>query len=122
MAPEMKPCSGCGQLVRTDAKACAYCKTSVAVSEGAWAAAQASRCDVVDFNGNQCALQTGHAGQHGAALATTKPPPSFARVIVTPVIVMIAAYLIGIAFVGVLPALVVGAVVSIAYVLVASRV
>lgn len=73
MAPETKPCAGCGQLVRTDAKACAFCKTpTTAALLGAWEAAQAARCDAVDFNGDRCSLMRGHDGQH----AVHRGPPA----------------------------------------------
>ena len=81
---------------------------------------QAARCDAVDFNGAQCGLQAGHSGQHGAAIAE-KPKTSFGRILVTPIILIIAALLIGSATGQTMPAVIVAAIVSIVYILWASR-
>jgi hypothetical protein len=34
-----------------------------------------AQCEVVDFNGNRCALPSGHVGNHAAAGASVSPPP-----------------------------------------------
>ena len=78
------------------------------------------RCDAVDFNGVRCGLQIGHRGQHGAAI-TAKPRTSFARVMVTPLIVIAAALIVGMMLGQEMAALVIGVVVSIVYILWASR-
>jgi hypothetical protein len=81
---------------------------------------QPIRCDAVDFSGTRCGLQAGHSGQHGAAVAS-KPGTSFARILVTPLVVIVAALIVGTMLDAVLAALLIGVFVSIAYILSASR-
>ena len=81
---------------------------------------QPIRCDAVDFNGTRCGLQPGHHGQHGAAVMK-KPGTSFARILITPLLVIVAAVIIGTMLGQAMAAFLVGAVVSIAYILWASR-
>lgn len=50
-------------------------------------------------------------------MTTQKQPASFARIIVTPIILMVAGYLIG----GLIPGVAVAAVIGIIYIVVASR-
>ena len=81
---------------------------------------QPIRCDAVDFNGTRCGLQAGHHGQHGASIAA-KAKTSFARVLITPLIVIAAALIVGMMLGQEMAAFVIGVVVSIVYILWASR-
>lgn len=78
----------------------------------------AIQCDATDLNGARCGLQAGHSGQHSM---TAPRKASFGRILVTPVIVLIAALLIGSATGYTLPAVAIAAVLSIVYILIASR-
>jgi hypothetical protein len=81
---------------------------------------QAARCDTVDVNGARCGLQAGHSGQHGAAIAA-KQGTSFARIVIPPLLVMVAAIIIGMLVRQELAALAIGATISVIYILWASR-
>ncbi len=85
--------------------------------------ATATRCDAVDFNGTQCGLMAGHGGQHAPAIAPapTRQGTSFGRILATPLILVIAALLVGSVSGMTMPAVAIAAVVSIAYILWASR-
>lgn len=48
---------------------------------------------------------------------TTKPKASFARIIITPIILMVAGYLVA----GLIPGVLVAAILGVVYILVASR-
>ena len=78
------------------------------------------RCDAVDFNGTRCGLGVGHSGQHGAAVLR-KPGTSFGRILVTPLLVIVAAVFVGTMIGQAMAAFLVAVVVSIAYILWASR-
>lgn len=77
-------------------------------------------CTATDMAGQRCGLQEGHPGQHmmGAAAA---PKTSFARIVVTPVLVLVAGFLGGLAVGPMLVWLLGAAVIGIIYILVASR-
>ncbi len=81
---------------------------------------QAARCDAVDFNGARCGLQAGHSGQHGAAVAA-KQGTSVARIVIPPLLVMVAALFIGMLARQEMAALAIGATISVIFVLVAWR-
>jgi amino acid permease len=81
---------------------------------------QAARCDTVDFNGVRCGLQAGHSGQHGAAIAA-KQRTSFARIVIPPLLVMVAAIIIGVLARQEMAALAIGATISVISILVAWR-
>lgn len=117
MTAETKLCGGCGQPVRLTAKACAFCKTSTDVA-GREAPVQ---CDTMDINGGRCTLVAGHSANHVMGTATGQPKASFGRILATPLIVIIAAFLIGSLVGQVMLAVVIAAVVSIIYILAASQ-
>ena len=81
---------------------------------------QAARCDAVDFNGARCELQAGHSGQHGAAIAAKQGAP-VARIVIPPLLVMVAALFIGMLARQEMAALAIGATISVILVLVAWR-
>ena len=81
---------------------------------------QAARCDAVDVNGARCGLQAGHSGQHGAAIAA-KQGTSFARIVIPPLLVMVAAIIIGVLARQEMAALAIGATISVISILVAWR-
>jgi hypothetical protein len=81
---------------------------------------QAAPCDGVDFNGVPCGLQAGHSGQHGAA-TDAKQGTSFARIVIPPLLVMVAAIIIGVLARQEMAALAIGATISVISILVAWR-
>jgi hypothetical protein len=82
---------------------------------------QVTQCDATDVSGSRCTLQAGHSGQHAMA-SSARPRTSFARVLVTPITVLVAAFLIGMLIPGMmLAAIAIGALGSAAYIVWAYR-
>lgn len=78
----------------------------------------AMRCDAVDMQGTRCGLMAGHSGQHAMG---AQRKASFGRIILTPILVLVAAIIVGTMLGQAMAAFVIGAIVSIVYILVASR-
>jgi hypothetical protein len=73
-------------------------------------------CGALDVRGRRCRLAAGHAGGHEASQKT-----SGARIIVTPLILLVAAVLVGSATGQTMIALLVAVLISVIYILVASN-
>ena len=81
---------------------------------------QPIRCDAVDFNGTRCGLQAGHSGQHGAAVMK-RQGTSLGRILVTPLLVIVAAVSVGTMLGQTMAAFLIAVALSIVYILWASR-